>query len=47
MQSPERWEMQFIDSGCEGNVYKYNDYAIKIFLDQENIRNKINKISRS
>ena len=46
MQSPERWEMQFIDSGCEGNVYKYNDYAIKIFLDQENIRNKINKIRK-
>lgn len=46
MEVPRQWEMTFINSGCEGNVYKYDDYAIKIFLDQENIQNKIFKIQK-
>ena len=46
MEAPKRYSISLIGEGSEGTIYKYQDYALKYFLDYSSLKNKVKKINK-
>lgn len=46
MEAPRRYSISLIGEGSEGTIYKYEDYALKYFLDYSSLKNKVKKINK-